>query len=151
MKTHMALSLLRDCEYYEASLHAFVIMSHHIHFLVTPQPNETISNLMRNVKRRSANLLSPCLNDFERSQLDAQCGLNQHEFWKEGFRGNPMLTSNVFQQKANYIHQNPVRAGLTEQAELYPWNSAMMYIRGFAVAEYLLDLPKCISFYEELL
>ena len=146
----MALSLLRDCQYYEANLHAFVVMSHHIHFLVTPKPEETISNLMRNLKRRSANLLTPDLNEFEKSQLSDQIGLNQHGFWKEGFRGNPMLTPKVFRQKANYIHQNPVRAGLTELAEQYRWSSAMLYVEGFAIDDYLLDLQKCIQFYEEL-
>lgn len=150
MKTRMALSLLRDCEYYEANLHAFVVMSHHFHLLVTPKREETISNLMRNLKRRSANLLTPFLNEIEKSQLSDQSGLNQHEFWKEGYRGNPMHTSKVFRQKANYIHQNPVRAGLTELAEQYCWNSARLFVEGFAVDDYLLDLPKCIQFYEEL-
>ena len=150
MKTQMALSLLRDCHYYGANVHAFVIMSNHIHLLVTPGPEDTISNLMRNIKRRSTNLLLPFLNDYKKSQLSMQSGLNQHGFWKEGFRGNLMHTSKVFRQKANYVHQNPVRAGLCELAELYHWNSAMLYIKGFAVDEYLLDLAKCISFYEEL-
>ena len=150
MKTQMALALLRDCHYYGANVHAFVIMSNHIHLLLTPGPEETISNLMRNIKRRSTNLLMPFLNDNEKSQLSMQSGLNQHEFWKEGFRGNPMHTSKVFRQKANYVHQNPVRAGLCELPELYHWNSAMLYVKGLAADEYLLDLAKCISFYEEL-
>ena len=61
-----------------------------------------------------------------------------------------MLTPKVFRQKANYIHQNPVRAGLTELAEQYHWNSARLYVEGFAMADYLLDLTKCIRFYEGL-
>lgn len=146
----MVLSLLRDCHYYGANVHAFVIMSNHIHLLVTPGVEETISNLMRNIKRRSTNLPLPLLNDYEKSQLNVQRGLNQHEFWKEGFRGNPMHTSTIFRQKANYIHQNPVRAGLSNQAELYDWSSAMLYTKGFALDDFLLDLPRCISHYDEL-
>jgi REP-associated tyrosine transposase len=36
-----------------------------------------------------------------------------------------LLTSEgAFMQRANYIHQNPVRAGLVERAEDYRWSSA---------------------------
>ena len=151
MKTKMALSLLRDCEHYGASLHAFVVMTHHIHLLVTPQPNETISTLMRNIKRRSANHLSPYLNEFELSQLTEQDSLNQHSFWKEGFRGLSVITHEVFLQKVNYIHQNPVRSKNVMSSVIYPWSSAKMYYEGHAADEYILDLAQCIGFYENLL
>jgi hypothetical protein len=33
----------------------------------------------------------------------------------------------MFMQKVNYIHQNPVRAGLVEQAENYLYSSARIW------------------------
>lgn len=151
VKTRMALSILRDCKFYGAKLHAFVIMSHHLHLLVTPKSDETISGLMRNVKRRSANILKPMLTEFEKRQLGGQMGLNHHSFWKEGFRGLPVFTSLVFQQKLNYIHENPVRAEIETYAAAYNWSSAKQYEAGNFVDENLLDLDKCIQFYERLL
>ena len=32
-------------------------------------------------------------------------------------------------QKVNYIHQNPVRAGLVERAEYYRWSSVRLWNR----------------------
>jgi len=32
-------------------------------------------------------------------------------------------------QKVNYIHQNPVRAGLVERAEDYRWSSARHWLK----------------------
>ena len=36
----------------------------------------------------------------------------------------------MFWQKANYIHRNPVRAGIVENAEDYKWSSAGLYLGG---------------------
>ena len=148
MKTKMTLSILRDCQYYNASLHGFVVMAHHIHLLVTPKSDETMSSLMRNVKRRSAKILIPHLNEFEKKQISMQKGLNRHSFWKEGFRGLPIVTTPIFSQKLHYIHSNPLRANIEQSPEKYFWSSFKQYHIGNVSDEFVLDLPKCIQFYE---
>jgi putative transposase len=46
-------------------------------------------------------------------------------------------------QKVNYIHLNPVRAGLVERAEDYRWSSARCWLRRTAEDEPLrMDLEK---------
>ncbi len=40
-----------------------------------------------------------------------------------------MFSESFFLQRVNYIHQNPVRAGLTERAEDYRWSSARCWSR----------------------
>lgn len=123
----MTKSLLSDCYHYTARLHAFVVMSHHIHLLVTPSEAASIAQLMQKVKRNAAKLISPMLNAHENQQLQAQNGLNQRNFWMRSFRAVIVETEEIFFQKLNYIHQNPVRANLVEEPAEYPWSSARLY------------------------
>ena len=46
----------------------------------------------------------------------------------------PMFSERFFMQKVNYIHLNPVRAGLVARAEDYRWSSARCW-SGRAVVE----------------
>jgi len=57
----------------------------------------------------------------------------QHNEWKRSHRYSlwqhdsnlfSVTSESTFMQKVNYIHQNPVRAGLVERAEDYKWSSA---------------------------
>ncbi len=39
----------------------------------------------------------------------------------------PIFSEGKFKEKVNYIHQNPVRAGLVESATDYRWSSARIW------------------------
>ena len=126
----MAINLLEICQAQQARLHAFVVMSHHIHLLVKPNEEQTISALVSKIKRRSALMLKPSLNEYELAQLQSQTGLNDHRFWKVGFRGLAVYSEEVFHQKLNYIHNNPVRACLVNEQSDYLWSSQRLYANG---------------------
>ena len=53
-------------------------------------------------------------------------GLNGHSFWQRSFRSFVLTSEDGFLQKARYIHDNPVRAGLVESALGYRWSSAKL-------------------------
>jgi hypothetical protein len=56
-----------------------------------------------------------------------------------------VTSENVFRQRVNYIHQNPVRAGLVVGAEDYRWSSARCWSRRPLEDEPLLmDLDKIV-------
>jgi REP element-mobilizing transposase RayT len=127
LRTEMMLSPLDDCLYYRARLHAFVIMTHHFHALVTPGEETTISSLIQRLKRNASKKLSPLLNENETRQLNSQAGLNRSNFWKPSFRGFAINSEETFLQKAKYIHLNPLRAELTDDPDSYQWSSAHYY------------------------
>ena len=151
MRTRMVLSLFRDCRRADASLKAFVVMTHHIHLLVKPRDDQTISRLIQTVKANSEDRLLPLLTEEENAQLSMQSGLNKHRFWMRSFRANPMHTQEVFEQKHRYIHLNPVRSGLCEIPEDYYWSSAHLVINGFLEHNGLVDLSAGLRFYEKML
>ena len=49
----------------------------------------------------------------------------EYQFWQQG--NHPVSLNNLpkrFSQKVNYIHNNPVKARMVDEAEHYPWCSA---------------------------
>ena len=52
-----------------------------------------------------------------------------HQFWKRDNHPAELPYSNWIKQKIDYIHINPVRAGIVETPEDYVYSSAKNYIR----------------------
>ena len=61
----------------------------------------------------------------------------QHQFWTHENHAEIIFSNKFFDQKLNYIHDNPVRAGIVENAEDYLYSSA----RAFAGKSCLLEIP----------
>lgn len=84
-------------------LFGFVIMPDHVHLLVNVPEPETISNIMRLYKMG----------------LSFQTGISP--LWQKRF--DARISRNVF-GGLEYIHMNPVNAGLCDAPECYAWSSA---------------------------
>jgi REP element-mobilizing transposase RayT len=48
-------------------------------------------------------------------------------FWEEGYHGEEIVTKEFFDSKLEYIHMNPVRAGIVEKEEEYVYSSCGDY------------------------
>ncbi|MBI3331754.1 transposase [Candidatus Peregrinibacteria bacterium] len=95
--------LYRVQELHPFFLYAFVIMPDHCHFLVTvPEPG-TISKIMNVYK----------------SGMTFNTGIRR--MWQARFHMRIVRNANG---AFRYIHWNPVKAGLCENMEDYPWSSA---------------------------
>lgn len=96
-------TLYRVQELHPFFLYAFVIMPNHCHFLLRVLAPETISKIMRVFKYGTS----------------MNCG--KGSLWQPRyhvrFPENPL-------EVLNYIHWNPVKAGLAEVPGDYPWSSA---------------------------
>ena len=150
LKTQMCLSILDDCIRHQAKLKGFVVMGHHIHLLVRPNPNENISQLMQPIKENAVARIKPLLNDFELNQLSMQSGLSRRTFWKRSFRGNPIYSEPVYLQKLHYLHANPVRSKYCASAEEYLWSSAHIRQFGWFDEDDAIDLSLATQFYENM-
>ena len=53
--------------------------------------------------------------------------------WKERGRAFPVTLPNALRQKLDYMHQNPVRSGLVEQAQDWEFSSASWYQNGIGL------------------
>ena len=60
-----------------------------------------------------------------------------YQFWERNPLPIILYTESVFIQKMNYIHENPVKAGLCLKAEDYEYSSASFYYNGQTRFEFL--------------
>jgi REP element-mobilizing transposase RayT len=101
-------------------LFAWVIMSNHIHVLLQPhQPLRRITHVVKSTSARRANLVL------------GRVGLR---IWQDESYDHWVRDGKELERIVNYIEWNPVRAGLAESVELWPWSSA-------SKAWQVIDLP----------
>ena len=96
--------------YYGVFVHAYCLMTNHIHFLVTTSRQEGISNTTRVVGSRYAAYVNA---KYERTGT----------LWEGRHRASLVQTARYFLTCQRYIELNPVRAKMVECPEQYPWSS----------------------------
>ena len=102
-------------------------MSNHCHLIVGSKKNN-LSDIIRDFKKFTAKEIVSCIeNNVNESRRDWLLWLLKKDehvwFWQEGYHGKEVLTKEFYQNKVDYIHLNPVRAGLVEKKEEYLWSS----------------------------
>jgi hypothetical protein len=53
-----------------------------------------------------------------------------YQVWQESFKAVPLWSAWMIWQKINYIHANPVKAGLVSSAKDYRWSSFNAFYSG---------------------
>ncbi len=106
----------------------FVIMPDHVHALVWfPKPSQ-LSSFMNKWKDQSSHEIKKLYrNRFPNywGQLD-----DDEPIWQARYYGFNIWTMKKFEEKLDYMHANPVRAGLVERAIDWKWSSARWYLHG---------------------
>ena len=100
----------RDCE-----IHAYALMTNHVHLLLTPQKAGGASRMLQDIGRRFV----PIVNKFhERTGT----------LWEGRFRSNLVDSEKYFLTCHRYIELNPVRAGMVSRPSEYLWTSHRHYL-----------------------
>ena len=86
----------------------FVIMPDHLHLLLEVEGEMTIEKAMQLVKGRFSH------------RLGKEFGY-KGEVWQRGFSEVQVLNKESMLQHREYIEKNPVKAGLVESHEMYPF------------------------------
>jgi putative transposase len=91
-------------------IHAFVLMTNHVHLLVTPRTASAASELMRRLNIRFVRRM----ND----RLTRRGPGFESRFWS-----SVIESSGYFLRCQRYVEMNPVRAGLVAKPDQYSWSS----------------------------
>jgi putative transposase len=120
-------------------LHAYVIMSNHIHLIASVGEGNSLSDFVRDSKKFTAKQI---LESIENSGIESRRDWMLHQFkyyasrhsrneiyqlWEHENHFIELSTPAFTQQKIDYIHENPVKAGLVYKAEDYVYSSASNY------------------------
>ncbi len=104
------LLLGKGCDRYHCAIHAYVLMSNHVHLLLTPAEQPSVSRMMQYLGRHYV----PYVNHkYSRSGT----------LWEGRFKASLVDTSSYLLACYRYIESNPVRAGMVENVSDYRWSS----------------------------
>ena len=129
------------------ALFAYVIMPEHLHVLAdgTLKASDTLRYLNGILSHRVIEFLREGGFTTSLEKLRGARKGRGHEYSLVDHHSNglPVFSEGFFMQKVNYIHLNPVRAGLVARAEDYRWSSARQWWGQVAEDEPLrMDLEK---------
>ncbi|MCP4700298.1 MAG: hypothetical protein GY862_26115 [Gammaproteobacteria bacterium] len=128
-------ALLKYLIKYQAPLHAYVIMDNHFHLFLSAAKAHAVQYVIQNTLRQSGYNIARTLESYLDSPYAKQAnevlavfarhanGKSKYAVWKEQARGIAMQTHREFDIRLRYLHENPVRAGLAERVEDYPYSS----------------------------
>ena len=117
----------------QITLYAFVIMSNHIHLIWQALAGKTPEQIQHSFMKFTAQQIKFDLVEnhplvLDKFRVNAKDRL--YQFWERNSLGIELYSHDVFLQKLEYIHWNPVKAGLCSLQEEYYYSSARYYHTG---------------------
>ena len=112
------------------SIYGFVIMSNHFHLIWQLMGDHKRDAVQRDFLKFTGQQM---LKRFraEKSSVLAELLVDakdrKYQVWERNSLGIPLWSQEVFTQKLEYIHNNPVRAGLCKYSEDYKYSSTRFY------------------------
>ena len=116
-------------------LFAYVVMDNHVHFIASA---DKLSQIVKDFKSFTAREIIKTakidgrkwlLNQFEYYKKNYKND-SEYQVWQEGFHPQMIMEEEVFRQKVEYTHNNPVKRGFVDQAEHWVYSSSRNYYTG---------------------
>ena|SRR5690606_23815332 len=123
----------------DLKVYAYVIMPNHFHLVMSSaEVSKTIASIKKYSAKRIIDELKAdnnieLLDKFKELRKDYKT-TSKHQVWQEGFHPQLINSEEMFEQKINYIHYNPVKKGLVTEIEDWKYSSAIDYytdLKGF--------------------
>jgi putative transposase len=103
------------------AVHAYVLMTNHVHLLVTPSDAESLPRMMQSLGRRYVRMINA---RYRRTGT----------LWEGRFKAAPLDSDAYFFSCCRYIELDPVRARMVQGPEDYPYSSYRANAQGEADA-----------------
>lgn len=140
---------LQFCQEHKGlELYAYCIMSNHVHLIIGSE-NASLSGIVRDLKKyTSYKIIKAIEENQEESRREwilwmfkraGQRNSNNthYQFWQQDNHPIELYDHKICRQKLDYIHNNPVVAGIVLSPEEYLYSSAKNYC---GLKEYLIEV-----------
>ena len=107
---HYLEDLQDAAEKWDCEIHAYVLMTNHVHLLMTPNQEEGIAKVMQSVGRKYVRYINGV---YRRSGT----------LWEGRYKSSVIQSDRYLLTCYRYIELNPVRAGMVENPGDYRWSS----------------------------
>jgi putative transposase len=120
-------------------VHAWCIMSNHLHLILSTDENNRLSDVLRDFKKYTSNqIIQSIKNNNHESRKGWMLWIfkkageknNRNEiyqFWQQDNHPIQCDRNDILDSKLKYLHENPVRAGLVRYEQDYIYSSGIDY------------------------
>ena len=108
----MVIEALRHFDQHQYLLDDWVVMPNHVHLILWPVPNFTLSEILKSRKQ------------FTATQANRMLGRTGQPFWQSESFDHWIRDEAQKARIRRYIRANPVKAGLCSSPESWPWSCA---------------------------
>ena len=105
---------------HKVAVHSYVLMTNHVHLLLTPSTEDGVSRLIQTLSSYYVRYIN---------QIHDRTG----SLWEGRYKSSLVDSDNYFLLVSRYIELNPVRAGMVEHPSEYPWSSYHKNALGTAI------------------
>lgn len=137
----MVLESWKYCQEHKGfQVHAYVFMSNHLHLIASCRTPHRLGDAMRDWKHFTATKILDYLKDASLPESRREWLLylfsyfalgkkskQTYQVWEHDNHPIELYSEEVITQKMDYIHLNPVKAGLIESPEQWLYSSAPFY------------------------
>lgn len=120
-------------------IHAWCIMSNHVHLIVsTAHPNK-LSDVLRDFKKFTSNQIIKAITENKKESrkrwmlwIFKKAGEKNkrnedNQFWQQDNHPVQCDTNDILESRLKYLHENPVRAGLVRYEQDHIYSSGIDY------------------------
>lgn len=135
-------------------IYAYCIMTNHIHMIISSEWGVKLENIIRDFrgftskKLKKELIINPSesrkkwiLAIFENEGKKRKSSRG-FQLWKRNYHPIEISSKKFFDEKLEYIHQNPVKAGFVFEPHEYIFSSAVNYAGGMGVLDVVLASPE---------
>ena len=136
---NIILDSWKHCQKHKGlEIYGWCIMSSHIHMIIGTH-GEKLENIMRDMKKHTSTALKQAIKDhpaesrrewmlWMMGRAGKKNGQNlEFQLWQQNNHPIELFEAKILHQKLDYIHNNPVEAGIVESPEDYLYSSARNY------------------------
>jgi putative transposase len=134
------LDSLRYCQKNKGlEICAYCIMTSHIHLIIGRHGEAALEGIIRDIKKYTSVKIIEAIRDnpqesrrelllwhFERAGTH-NSNNSKYQFWQQHSHPVELATNEMIDQRLDYVHNNPVEAGIVLSPEHYLYSSAINY------------------------
>jgi len=118
-------------------IYAYVIMPNHLHMIVFDAEfdNKRLQKTLAELRKFTGHELADYVDNHLATSFSIAIRSNplndrSRQVWLPGWHAEGLVSEAFLYQKANYIHENPVRKGYVRVPEYWRYSSAEFWING---------------------
>lgn len=132
-------------------VHAYVIMTSHVHMIISRKGSNALEDIMRDLKKFTSYKIVGAIMQHPREsrkewllKMFEENGRKnpnntKYQFWQQDNHPIELTDNKMIEQRLIYLHENPVKAGFVRLAEEYTYSSANDYagVKGYVEIDLL--------------